>query len=320
MHLFFLCPFSKAAWYCFPWFIKTEFLAHQNSTISDMIQSLLSSQHPHINVNSLYTFLWCIWKARNDRTFCRKSCSPFQVYAGAMAILQGTKLELSASSKVSVTDVPVGAHLHMEHAVSLQDHASQQIVPHPGSTIRNVSSFTGPTVFSDAAWSRSSDGQPASAGLGIFMQLGGVRKCSQLRISAVSPPVTSAIQAEAFSMLLAIHIAGLLQLQQATFMTDSETLAKAAAAQNLLLTPGHWTIRSQLSHMTASPAFNASRIHHIPRSLNYRAHHQAKLALKVQNRCTSFRCLDSGSENCLNAVVFADAPVLQCTIVYVRCC
>lgn len=46
MHLFFLCPFSKAAWYCFPWFIKTELLAQHNGTIPHMILGLLSSQHP----------------------------------------------------------------------------------------------------------------------------------------------------------------------------------------------------------------------------------------------------------------------------------
>ena len=42
-------------------------------------------------------------------------------------------------------------------------------------------------------------------------------------------------------------------------------------------------------------------------------------AANIWRRCLSFRCLDSGSENCLNVVVFADAPVLLCTIVYVRC-
>ena len=208
----------------------------------------------------------------------------------------------------------------MDHVLLMQDHASQQIVPQPGSTIRNISGFTGPTIFSDAAWSCSSDGQLAPARLGIFIKMSSDRTCSQLCISAVSPPVTSAIQAEAFSLLLATHIAGLIQLQEATFLTDNATLAKATAAQNLFLTPGHWTIRPQLSRMTASSAFDVSRIYHIPRSHNYRAHHQAKLALKLQNRNPSFRCLVSGSENCLNAVVFADAPVLQCTIVYVRCC
>jgi hypothetical protein len=71
-----LCRFSKAAWYCYPWFIKTELLAEHHHTIPDMIQTLLTSQHPEINTTTLYTFLWCLWKARNDTLFCRKICWP----------------------------------------------------------------------------------------------------------------------------------------------------------------------------------------------------------------------------------------------------
>ena len=65
-----------------------------------MIQVLLDSHHPHMSVESLYTFLWCIWKARNDSIFCRKACNPSQVYAVAMAIIQGAKLEFEAYFQV----------------------------------------------------------------------------------------------------------------------------------------------------------------------------------------------------------------------------
>ena len=151
------------------------------------------------------------------------------------------------------------------------------------------------------------------------MQLGGDQTCSQLCISAISPPVSSAIQDEAFSLLLATHLAGLLQLQRATFLTDSATLAKATAAQNLHLTPGHWTIRPQLSQMTGSPAFDASRIHHIPRSDNIRAHHQAQLALRLQNRSPSFMCLVSSSERCLNGSMQLYLKMLSAAMHYCIC-
>jgi hypothetical protein len=39
-----------------------------------MINGLLDSNHPHINIARLHTFLWCIWKARNDASFGRKFC------------------------------------------------------------------------------------------------------------------------------------------------------------------------------------------------------------------------------------------------------
>uniref|UniRef100_A0A8R7V1A6 Reverse transcriptase zinc-binding domain-containing protein n=1 Tax=Triticum urartu TaxID=4572 RepID=A0A8R7V1A6_TRIUA len=60
MHMLFLCPFSKAAWFCYPWFIKTESLAENYHSIPDMIRALITSQHPKINLTTLYTFLWCL--------------------------------------------------------------------------------------------------------------------------------------------------------------------------------------------------------------------------------------------------------------------
>lgn len=69
MHLLFLCPFSKAAWFSHPWYIKIETLAATCPSIADMIQSLLSFGHPHINLPNLYTYLWCLWKARNNVLF-----------------------------------------------------------------------------------------------------------------------------------------------------------------------------------------------------------------------------------------------------------
>jgi hypothetical protein len=72
MHILFLCPFSKAAWFSHPWYLRTEYLATLHNNLADMIQALLSSGHLQINLASLYTFLWCLWKARNDCLFNRQ--------------------------------------------------------------------------------------------------------------------------------------------------------------------------------------------------------------------------------------------------------
>jgi hypothetical protein len=76
MHILFLCPFSKAAWFSHPWYLRIEYLATLHNNLTDMIQALLSSGHPQINLTSLYTFLWCLWKARNDCLFNRQSLRP----------------------------------------------------------------------------------------------------------------------------------------------------------------------------------------------------------------------------------------------------
>ena len=83
------------------------------------------------------------------------------------------------------------------------------MTPSPGITITNIQGLLSFRIL------LGSDGQPTPAGLGIFIRMGNEQRRSQLCISAVSLPVTSAIVAEAFTSMLATQIAGLLQLQQA---------------------------------------------------------------------------------------------------------
>ena len=88
LHMLFLCPFSKAAWFSYPWFINIEFIAEHHRSIPDLIQVLLTSQHPQITLNTLYTFLWCLWKAQNDTLFCRKMCNLPKCLRQQMQLLQ----------------------------------------------------------------------------------------------------------------------------------------------------------------------------------------------------------------------------------------
>ncbi|KAK1616402.1 hypothetical protein QYE76_021919 [Lolium multiflorum] len=263
IHLFFLRHFAKAAWYSHPWYIKTEFTSQHNCSIPQMIQALLTSHHPHINIIYLYTFLWCIWKARNDARFCRKLSTPPQLYAATMVIMHGSNMELAASSRIGVTSLFSSST--MLHDASVQGHqrkghADQQIAPTPGRTINGISAISCPIIFLDAVWSPHPHGGPVAASLGIFIQFRGDRCCSQLCISAISPPATSAIQAEVFSLMLSSYIAGTLQIQQATFLTECATLASEAVSQNVTLAPGHWSIRPQLAQIAASTTFEPSRL------------------------------------------------------------
>jgi hypothetical protein len=92
---------------CTPWYIRTEVIAENNHSIPQMLNILLNSAHPEININSLYTFLWFLWKARNDTLFGRKFCKPLQVYPAANAIMQGSRLEdvMAVQDQHSVTAV-----------------------------------------------------------------------------------------------------------------------------------------------------------------------------------------------------------------------
>ena len=234
--------------------------------------------------------------------------------------MQGTNMEVVASSQISVPICSIAQKALDEDSMQTHHRSVQQTTPTPGRTIGSISNIPGPIVFSDATLSPGPGGQPAIAGVGVFIQFGDDRRCSKLCISAISPSATSAIQAEAFSLMLATQIAGALHLQHATFLTDNAMLAAAVASQSMISAPGHWSIRPQLAYIAASSWFDPSRVYHVSRGCNFRAHHQAKLALKVQNVSFSFRCLGSCTDSCLNADVTALSSILQCKLVYVRCC
>jgi ribonuclease HI len=303
MHLLFLCPFSKAAWFCHPWYVNVEHLAISLQSVPDMIEGMLSSRHPHASITNLYTFLWCLWKARNDTLFGRKQRRPSQIFAATNAILQGYKLE----------DTNATTDHQMETNAE-----SHQIIPEEAFT-RDPLTCAGITIFTDAAWKQDGESQPSPAGIGIVIQVDQNQHFKQLHISALSPPASSALQAEAFALLLATMLAEALQLQEPYFFTDSSVLAKAAVASSIFTAPGHWVVRPQIAAIKANPSFQASRISHIHRSANYKAHHQARLAKKIQSRSLAIRCLSSDLEHCPGKNVLSAISVIPFTLLSVKC-
>jgi len=75
-----------------------------------------------------------------------------------MAIMQGTKLEFAASPQFCRDTSSTNPQVYTEHHVRQQDHVSHQVMSALGSTITNITIFTGPIVFLDAAWTIGSDG------------------------------------------------------------------------------------------------------------------------------------------------------------------
>jgi hypothetical protein len=191
-----------------------------------------------------------------------------QVFAATQAILQGAK-----------------QFKQQHHA----EHNNNQMLVVPGWTITNLSNLSGTKVFKDASWKQPQEqGGYLAAGLGIVIQLGEDSRCTRLLISAMSPPVSSALQAETYSMLLASTIVQHLQLEQVNFFTDCEVLAKAGANHSIIDSPGHWEIRPQLAKLFITSSFDSQKNYHVHRSINFKAHFQARLAHKLQNRSFLF--------------------------------
>lgn len=199
------------------------------------------------------------------------------------------------------------------------DKPSLQQLSSLGPAAQTLSNLTGVAIFCDAAWKLEQGAQTAQAGIGIFIKMEHLTHCNQLYISARSPPAFSPLQAEAFGLLLATKLAEVLQLQEPYFYTDSSILASAAAATNIITAPGHWTIRPLIAAIQASTSFQPSRITHLHRSCNVKAHHQARLATRIQTNDLSIRCLCSNLGQCPVQDIFSVTSVAPFTLLSVKC-
>lgn len=138
--MLFICPFARAAWFAEPWYIRSESLIHNTNSVADAIHSLIAMNHPHASLQNIFTFLWCLWKSRNDCLFNRKPGSPLQIHHAAQAISQAQELADEMTTGDSLTEVRV------------QQQQNSQDIPAPGNTIRADLLTADTRVYSDASW------------------------------------------------------------------------------------------------------------------------------------------------------------------------
>jgi hypothetical protein len=148
IHMLFLCPFARAAWFAETWCIRSDTLVSNTHSITEIIQSLMTMNHPNATMQNIFTFLWCLWKARNDAQFGRKFCKPSQMFPVANAIMQASKLEDLVTSQ--------------EQSLTLS--ASQLQVPQ-----QDPSLLAGNVIFCDTAWKNEGSNKSSSAGIGITL-------------------------------------------------------------------------------------------------------------------------------------------------------
>jgi ribonuclease HI len=235
--------------------------------------------------------------------FCRKTNMPVQVFAAADAIIKATKTEIFSL---------IDHHIKEQSPNSTQQPPSDTQVQDTEFPARNV-------IFSDAAWEKQGDSTTSQAGLGVIIHFQENEHLRQLQVSALSPPVSSPLHAETYGLLLATKLADLLQVQDPRFYTDSAVLVSAAKTASVFATQGNWEIRPELAAIRSSHSFRCNNISHINRSRNIKAHHHARLALRIQTTSLAVRCLSDDTRNCPSRDVLSVSSVTPFTLLSVKC-
>jgi hypothetical protein len=114
----------------------------------------------------------------------------------------------------------------------------------------------------------------------VFIKNVGSSHCREVHIAAISPPVSSALQAEAFALLLGVKVSEHLNIQITGMFTDNKVLSRAAAANNVIDDPGQWEIAPLMASIFSNRAFDHHNIFHVARHFNFKADFLSKLAIR----------------------------------------
>jgi ribonuclease HI len=326
VHLFFTCPFSKAAWFSAPWFIRSENLVINCSSLTEIILNFLRMNHPHASLSNILTFMWCIWKSRNDNLFGRKSGEPYQIHHMAQAINQN--LEMIDALGVFAMQAQECSKAPHTLTSSMQVHDQQNPpevrLPAYGETLKSDQIIKGSKIYTDAAWkTRKVPGMAnrIATGIGIYCDLQEQNNNATIFIQASTSTTRSVLQAEATALLLATKIVSHLGLQKVTFLTDNSSLAKAAASTCASGPQVFWEIRSHIAdYLQVTQSLDAA-VFHIKRDFNGVAHNCAHQAIRQSLSSPIFSCSNSAHRNslCPNISMLQSFPIQGYVIHAVQC-
>jgi hypothetical protein len=129
-------------------------------------------------------------------------------------------------------------------------------------------------------------------------------------IQASTPHAPSVIQAEAEALLLAARIASILQLQEATLLTDNATLARAAAAPSASHSHVPWEIRRHIADYNSLVQSSNTAVYRIKREINGVSHNCAHQAIRQNVYTPIFSCSNSAHRN-ISCPLFSAVQQMQ---------
>jgi hypothetical protein len=333
IHLFFTCNFIRAAWFTEPWYIRTDALITNTTSLTQVILNLLNMNHPHATLSNILTFKWCTWKSRNDNLFNRKQSHPNQIHHMAEAIKHSLEMvDVSQAPtnqintcRTSLSSMQVHGQVKGLILGSSKQERMEEEAPKQGTTITTDLTIEGPKIYSDAAWKTTevsgADGR-RTTGLGVFCQVQQDHQVTSIFVQASSGIALSPLHAESLALLLASNTANLLQLRQATFLTDNLTLAKAAAATKTADPQVPWEIRNYIAQHKKITRGLRQQIYHISRELNGAAHNCAHQAIRHLQSEPTFRCSNSAHVHgyCPTLLAMKNLEIQGIVLHVVNCC
>jgi hypothetical protein len=208
IHLFFTSTFARATWFHSPLHLRTDIIAANSNTITTIISNLLAINHPTNTIQHIFTFLWCLWKMRNEKLFSNEEGLPNQVIIRTHVLLNSLQINTS----IDPPNKPIALPQELTYA--------------------------GPKVFlDDAAWRPQTNRRTTKVGIGIYMSWEANSQVIDVFIAAKTTNIASPLQAKAAALITSAQIASYILLQDPSYFTDNLSLAKAAAGPS----PTSWS-------------------------------------------------------------------------------
>lgn len=227
--------------------------------------------HPNATISNIFTFLWCLWKARNDALFRAKLSLPHHIWTASLATSSCENFQ-----ELVQDSCPQGRS--NQEAVSRHPmrQGDEQLLQ--GCTVKSNLAIAGSKVYSDASWHRAhipGRGDLPATGIGVFIHQQDAHQERQIMIQASAPDAHSPLVTESLGLQLAARIARVLQLHKASFLTDNLALAKMAATRKINDSTIAWRCRPSISSFFQDTHPSHDTIYHIPRNINGIAHNAA---------------------------------------------
>jgi hypothetical protein len=84
-----------------------DLIAQNSQNIHTTVLQHLALDHPHINIPNIFTFLWCLWKMRNEKFFNNLNGQPNQVIIRTNALLNSLQIHKNPTLPEKTPITPV---------------------------------------------------------------------------------------------------------------------------------------------------------------------------------------------------------------------